>query len=37
MAEVKKQTAEVAELTIEEKLRALYKLQKINFQMSVMH
>jgi hypothetical protein len=30
MAEVKKQTAEVAELTIEEKLRALYKLQKIN-------
>jgi len=30
MAEVKKQTVEVAELTIEEKLRALYKLQKIN-------
>jgi uncharacterized protein len=30
MAEVKKQTAEVAELTVEEKLRALYKLQKIN-------
>ncbi len=30
MAEVKKQSAEVAELTIEEKLRALYKLQKIN-------
>jgi uncharacterized protein len=30
MAEVKKQTAEVAELTIEEKLRAIYKLQKIN-------
>ncbi len=30
MAEVKKQSAEVAELTVEEKLRALYKLQKIN-------
>jgi len=30
MAETKKPTAEVAELTIEEKLRALYKLQKIN-------
>jgi len=30
MAELKKQSAEVAELTIEEKLRALYKLQKIN-------
>ncbi len=30
MAEVKKQTAEVVELTIEEKLRAIYKLQKIN-------
>ena len=30
MAEVKKQTAEVAELTVEEKLRAIYKLQKIN-------
>ena len=30
MAEVKKQATEVAELTIEEKLRALYKLQKIN-------
>jgi len=30
MAEVKKQTVEVAELTVEEKLRALYKLQKIN-------
>ena len=30
MAEVKKQSAEVVELTIEEKLRALYKLQKIN-------
>jgi predicted nucleic acid-binding Zn-ribbon protein len=30
MAEVKKQTAEVAELTVEEKLRALFKLQKIN-------
>jgi uncharacterized protein len=30
MAESKKQAAEVAELTIEEKLRALYKLQKIN-------
>ncbi len=30
MAEVKKPAAEVAELTIEEKLRALYKLQKIN-------
>jgi uncharacterized protein len=30
MAEVKKPTAEVAELTVEEKLRALYKLQKIN-------
>lgn len=30
MAEIKKQSAEVAELTIEEKLRALYKLQKIN-------
>jgi hypothetical protein len=30
MAEVKKQSAEVAELTIEEKLRALNKLQKIN-------
>lgn len=30
MAEVKKQPTEVAELTVEEKLRALYKLQKIN-------
>jgi predicted nucleic acid-binding Zn-ribbon protein len=30
MAEVKKQSVEVAELTVEEKLRALYKLQKIN-------
>jgi predicted nucleic acid-binding Zn-ribbon protein len=30
MAEVKKQRTEVAELTIEEKLRALYKLQVIN-------
>jgi predicted nucleic acid-binding Zn-ribbon protein len=30
MAEAKKQATEVAELTIEEKLRALYKLQKIN-------
>jgi predicted nucleic acid-binding Zn-ribbon protein len=30
MAEVKKQSSEVMELTIEEKLRALYKLQKIN-------
>lgn len=30
MAEVKKQPVEVAELTVEEKLRALYKLQKIN-------
>jgi len=30
MAEVKKAPVEVAELTIEEKLRALYKLQKIN-------
>jgi predicted nucleic acid-binding Zn-ribbon protein len=30
MAEVKKQTAEATELTVEEKLRALYKLQKIN-------
>lgn len=30
MAEVKKQVAEVAELTIEEKLRAMYKLQLIN-------
>ena len=30
MAEVKKQTVEAAELTVEEKLRALYKLQKIN-------
>src|SRR4030065_2396536 len=30
MAVVKKQVSEVAELTIEEKLRALYKLQKIN-------
>ena len=30
MAEVKKQGTEVAELTIEEKLRAMYKLQMIN-------
>jgi len=30
MAEAKKQATEVVELTIEEKLRALYKLQKIN-------
>ncbi|HJZ41189.1 MAG TPA: C4-type zinc ribbon domain-containing protein [Bacteroidales bacterium] len=30
MAEVKKPAAEVAELTIEEKLRAMYKLQMIN-------
>jgi predicted nucleic acid-binding Zn-ribbon protein len=30
MAEAKKQATDVAELTIEEKLRALYKLQKIN-------
>lgn len=30
MAEVKKQVTEVAELTIEEKLRAMYKLQLIN-------
>ena len=30
MAESKKQAPEVVELTIEEKLRALYKLQKIN-------
>jgi len=30
MAEVKKQASEVTELTIEEKLRALYKLQSIN-------
>ena len=30
MAESKKQATEVVELTIEEKLRALYKLQKIN-------
>ena len=30
MAEVKKQSSEVTELTIEEKLRALNKLQKIN-------
>jgi len=30
MAEAKKQAPEVVELTIEEKLRALYKLQKIN-------
>ena len=30
MADVKKQTADIAELTVEEKLRALYKLQKIN-------
>jgi predicted nucleic acid-binding Zn-ribbon protein len=30
MAEVKKQAAEVAELTIEEKLRAMFKLQMIN-------
>jgi len=30
MADIKKQAAEVTELTIEEKLKALYKLQIIN-------